>query len=875
MGEPRRTRLPLQIGIQSLYSLAFASATLVPAAVALLATLFILVIKGGGIILLLLFSQGWVIAVGIIGIEVMLLVRGILHLRFALRTRPADAVFDDRGLHVEGGRLHGRSIAWSDCKAVREEKVGPADDEIGGSRAVIDRKQGEPLIVAEAEDESELASLRALCDSVRARLHPEALPLLPPEDRPDLLRCPSCAAAAAPIDADHTTCAYCSAQVPIPKALREKLRATEEVLASSKVSAPLLAKLLKQPSARYATLLSIVAGIPIAAMWILAVVFAVALYRHHGLRAINVVLLSVSALVTIAGCYYLLRFWFVNRMALSVITLSFGAFPPAKEGAPWTCRSCNAPLPPARSGLLARCAFCGSDNVQGIDLRPRAEGARKERATLESAFARRDKDRRNYALRAAAALVVLPISLWGFFRASKPVTREAKLLVACDRGELPVCVDLGRYYLETQTYNRDAAKRVFERACKRTSADACAELGALLASGDAKELARAVELTWSGCQANHAMSCTVLGNMIEGRRVSRTDLPDAVALYRRACDAGHAHGCATLAEHVFAGNGVPKDRAAGVKLFEQSCAAKDPFACADLAQLYFDGNGVPQDRARAIAMWSDACSTTPPTYAACSGLGFAYEKGLGVVKDRTRSWDLLRRSCEYGNVAAACTRVGEIQEAQERYDAAFEHYVRACPSDAGGCLGMASVEVKRGNASRGIALLRRSCTDDHVGEACTLGAIWLVNGKHGIAKDPAQAAELYAAGCNLDNASSCNLGGQLADTQQDYAAARRLLTRACDLGEASGCNFLGKELEDGLGGAADASAALAAYQRACDTPLVDDSHGAQAYGCAHEGLLARKLGDEPRAVSRLRKACDWESQPACDALQAAPDARAR
>jgi uncharacterized protein len=549
-------------------------------------------------------------------------------------------------------------------------------------------------------------------------------------------------------------------------------------------------------------------------------------------------------------------------MALGVITLSFGAFPPAKEGAPWTCRSCSAPLPPARDGLLARCTWCGSDNVQGIDVRPRAEGARKERATLESAFTRREKDRRTYALRAAASLAVLPLSLFGFAHASRAVTRDAKLMVACDKGELPKCVDLGLYYLELDHYDRDKAMRTFESACKRGSIDGCGELGDLLGAGDTKDVARAVDLLWPNCQGGHGMSCTRLGLIIDAKHPTlKAGVPKPAELWRLGCDAKDVRGCTLLAEVTF-----PKDAAAGIKLWEQACAANDSYACSDLAQLYYDGNKVTQDIQRAIAMWKTGCGTSPPTYRACAGLGYAYEKGVGVAKDRTKSWDLLRRSCEYGHVPDACTRVGEIQEAQNRLDAAFDHYASGCAGyNAGGCLGLASIYVKRHDAEHAIGVLRRACLEQHLPEPCALGGIWYANGEN-VEADPKQAAELYAAGCALDDADSCDLGGQLADAQKDYATARPLLTRACDFGVLGACNFLGQELEEGLGGEPDAAGALAAYKKACDTPPEGDKHKAQAYGCAHEGLLARKLGDETRAQSRLRKACDWQSPSACAAL---------
>ena len=71
-------------------------------------------------------------------------------------------------------------------------------------------------------------------------------------------------------------------------------------------------------------------------------------------------------------------------------------------------------------------------------------------------------------------------------------------------GELPKCVELGRYHLELEHYDRKAAQRVFESACKRGSVEGCEELGDLLGAGDEADVARAVDLLWTGCQSGHA-----------------------------------------------------------------------------------------------------------------------------------------------------------------------------------------------------------------------------------------------------------------------------------------------------------------------------------------------------------------------------------
>jgi len=578
-----------------------------------------------------------------------------------------------------------------------------------------------------------------------------------------------------------------------------------------------------------------------------------------------VLLLSASGVVTILGCYFLLRYWLVNRMALSVITLSFGAFPPAKDGEPWTCRSCRAPLPPARDGLLARCAYCNSDNVQGIDLRPRAEGARKERATLEAAFAQRQADRKTYATRAALSLAVLPLSLWAFFHGAHAVTREAKLVVACDRGELDRCVELGRFYLET---DYDAANHVFDEACSRGSTDACGERGYQLTLGGSDEVARGVAMLWKSCQTGKPIWCRELGEALEAHHV-QTDMPTPLALYRRACDGGEAHACTLIAFKMSRGDGVPQDQAGAVKIYERSCTANDELGCAYLARSYYTGTGVAQDQPRAVAMFERGCTGDNPNWFACAYLGEAYDEGRGVKADNVKAFDYTRRSCDYGRIVSACSRLGTMQRARGQLEAAAEHYGLACSShDSDACIGYALVLIDQGAPAKAMTSLHAQCFDEHLGELCVVGGSWLADGTHHVHADAGQAMEYFEAGCRVDEPDACALGGQQTDAAQDYAAARRLNQRGCELGNAAACNYFGNEQELGEGAAVDEAAAIVSYQRSCEMAVTGDKHGPQAWGCTHEALLARKHGDETRALTLLHKACDWSDQPACDALAA-------
>lgn len=793
-----KTRLPLQIGIQSLFSLALACGTFVPGLLLFLLTAFILFVKGAFLILALLVSQGWIIGLTIVGVEIWLLVMGVRHMRFALRTRPADVWIDDDGLRVDGGRMHGTTVRWADCRGVREEADSEEVDISKPTNLVVDTKlKGQKhVVVAQALDETELASLRALRETIEAKLAP-ATKVAPVETtNPDMLRCPACSAPCAPRDADETTCAFCSASVPVPTPLRERLRAMTDVVASSKIARTLLPKLLDQPGARMTSVLMVAIGIPIALAWLLAVVFAVFLWRDDGFRTANFGALSVAAVVIVVGSYYLLRFWLVNRMALGVVTLQYGAFAPANDGAPWRCRSCDGPLTTTGESLVVRCVWCESDNVLGVDTRPQAAGARREWRTLEAAFERRAADRKKYGRNLAIAVALLPVAVWLFVRGTQPLDTDARLAVACAHGDGQACLDRGKLLLGYH----DRQLAAYETGCERGVEDACIEYAK--SEWYASDLTRSTALLRASCNRKQLESCMKLGELVQKRFAKDWETPEA--LYKQACDGGYEPACTPYAVALLARHADREARG----VLERSCAAKEPTACGQLGMIV-------DDAARKIPLLTSACPASP---VACNALAEAYWTGHGVAVDHARAAELFKTACDVP-IATACTRYGEYAEEvkPKAYDVIVTWYNAGCVNgDPQGCLhrGMTESRQTRGQW-KAFKTYDDTCRKHRVGEACTRAARMRRDGVSGVRVDVYEAQDLFTIGCDENDAASCNGLAQLAHNAADYKTAHPLFAKACELGELNACNWLAFETDKGQGVAPDAAAARTIYERTC------------------------------------------------------------
>jgi DNA-directed RNA polymerase subunit RPC12/RpoP len=434
---PYAIRLPLQVGISSLWSFARCAATLVPSIGAIVFGVTVL------------FAQDKetraMFVLGLIGL--LLLGFALMHLWIGVRDRPSDVLLGPAGLAIEGGPHAGLRVAWSElyldgCKLEEDtvtritiggilRSIATRDDEMGFSEVPVLRLHlvlmaGELVTAAEAERPLEMESLRALLDSIRsghwAGGESSAEIVARERERQDrigarVLRCAQCGAPVQPEDAPAVACGHCGAEVAMPSELQERIRAAREILRTGPVSEELVLELLDQPGAARTSYAMLLSGVPMMLAWPAALVIAVArgTFDHvAALRAatreraaVELCALAVFALSTVLALFFLMRRRLADRQALRLLTLELGARAPARPGAPHRCRTCEAPLPATPNKVLVRCIYCDADNILGLDLRRQAAHVAEQSRGLEQALAQRRKERWLWGGASALALLLL------------------------------------------------------------------------------------------------------------------------------------------------------------------------------------------------------------------------------------------------------------------------------------------------------------------------------------------------------------------------------------------------------------------------------------------------------------------------------------
>jgi TPR repeat protein len=459
-----------------------------------------------------------------------------------------------------------------------------------------------------------------------------------------------------------------------------------------------LRSLLRQPSARAANATMGILGIPMMLVWPLIGFVAYVLFDEDKLTFGGFGTLVVGALAMVTALYFLARVWLVNRQGLAIVTTHFGAAPPAAPGQPSTCRVCNAVLPSAAGSLFAQCAYCGADNVLGLDVRGDAKLERAQSASLTTALARRTADRVTFGVLAIAAAAVMV----GDVKLLKPHLVPVGTWMRCN-GDHPAC---------------GTPLEAFEKRCATGDAAACAKVLDLapkvytLYDFGPNDSTLALQ---AGCTKGAAIACRGAGDHDWEDKTSH-DAPRAKAALSRGCELGDGSACTELGEiderrrdttyeQIESGDysTLPARSAAAYALFDKGCKAGDPAACLD-AGTYLRGGvaGVPADLSRAKALAAAACKATGPKSPACSRvacdggdmkacleLATAYAQGSGVQADDELVMSLDEQACE-GSNGEACALSGYQRAHSKAYKPdlprAHELYKKGCELGSGlGC----------------------------------------------------------------------------------------------------------------------------------------------------------------------------------------------
>jgi len=482
------TRLPLQLGANSLWHGFRASVTVIPGLVFILGALLA---KWGG--------EDWLF---FLGTGALLFGYGLYQLTYAWLTRACDVLLDTSGIRLDGGPHHGTHLTWSEIDLDQSS----CKEVIGGTlRLLVGRHDGDPLLLASAEHPVEKDSLRSLFSTLQARLSP---PKEAPPRNPQLWSCVGCKAALVPIDAVAVHCSYCGTANDAPLKLRDKIRKQAQDADNRKDIASMVEELMNQPGARHASIVLSVYSLLSVLPWVASLGTLIYLgFENSG--GFEIGLAFVSGILGSLMLFVFARSALVKRGALQLLTTAFSAL---KIGEQTVCRRCQAPLPAQAGQLLCSCAYCNTENIMGVDVSRRHQESKGQRLTLKELIKKRRKERGRWNLLAFGSLGLGALA--GLIAAvSIFVSAEfAATMTKCEGGDAEACLEISTdFYLGVSvSKNEEKGLDYAYKACEMGLAEGCFELSDYYDMGlgglEADE-AEAMRLRAMACEMGHQPAC--------------------------------------------------------------------------------------------------------------------------------------------------------------------------------------------------------------------------------------------------------------------------------------------------------------------------------------------------------------------------------
>lgn len=245
---------------------------------------------------------------------------------------------------------------------------------------------------------------------------------------------------------------------------------------------------------------------------------------------------------------------------------------------------------------------------------------------------------------------------------------------SCDLGDAKGCYNVGLMAGDGRGGPRDVSKAVaaYREACEMGSSSACTNLAFQYENGLGvkADRARAFALYQRGCdgtacQVSNLNGCVNVGRCYRDGKGVEKNAARAASIFREACDRkargedadpdseeSGSRACSLLGGLYIAGeDGIDKDLQRGLELSVLGCDRGDAFGCFNAAAVFSSGPGA--DAGKAASFLEKACSHGDAE--GCHDLGNAYEKGMGVGRDRRRAVELYRRACQLG-FKQACSK---------------------------------------------------------------------------------------------------------------------------------------------------------------------------------------------------------------------------
>lgn len=223
-----------------------------------------------------------------------------------------------------------------------------------------------------------------------------------------------------------------------------------------------------------------------------------------------------------------------------------------------------------------------------------------------------------------------------------PAEAAVRLKALCERGYAGACLSLGASYTLGSGVPPDhsQAAQLYEKACEAKLVDGCWNLAVALENGkgvlrDSAKAAQLYKTLEGACDSGVGAACVRLAKKASGAK----DAKRLLQLAEKGCEAGDAVGCINAAATHREGKGLAKNPQKASALFERACVSGEDYGiaagCAALGAMLANGEVGPPDLKRAVELFNQACAAGG--WVGCLNLGVAYDKGMGVAKDKPRA----------------------------------------------------------------------------------------------------------------------------------------------------------------------------------------------------------------------------------------------
>jgi TPR repeat protein len=297
------------------------------------------------------------------------------------------------------------------------------------------------------------------------------------------------------------------------------------------------------------------------------------------------------------------------------------------------------------------------------------------------------------------------------------------------------------------------------------------------------------------------------------------------------CDKGSAVSCGRLGLQLLRGENIKQNPDLGAKATLQGCKLNDGPSCEYLGDFLASTMGGKPNMASAAQAWVRGCELGRER--ACTMAGDTYYTANGVKQDYGLAAKLLDRGCMGGD-HNACSELGIM------------------------FLGNAGVGT---DVSRSGRLFKSACDGGSSAGCTNLG--YLVEFGKATTKNPQLAAQLYAKGCKLDDASCASLAQAThagIGVPKSIENAEKLFRIACRAHDVSSCAVLRVFADPStVVNPVDAKRNFEVWKGTCSSGIERD--------CTGIGVIGMATGSISEGRNFVQKGCSMGDAWACELLK--------